>query len=64
MGKAPGRCVIGKERQRQKERTGSLKQADVALVRQSVLPALLRTLPQRHDSPCRCSCTIKSARCA
>ncbi|APO92461.1 hypothetical protein DB811_02735 [Xanthomonas perforans] len=64
-GKTPGGCcVVGKARQQREERVGSLKRADVALLRQCVLPGLLRTRAQRHDAPCACSHAVKSAPCA
>ncbi|PKV10808.1 hypothetical protein CVO74_19560 [Xanthomonas prunicola] len=64
MGKTPGRCVVGKVRRQQKERIGSLKRSNVALLRQCVLPGLLRRRPRRHDAPFACSDAVKSTRCA
>ncbi|AEQ94310.1 hypothetical protein EBA01_00190 [Xanthomonas oryzae pv. oryzae] len=62
--KTPGCCVVGKARQQRRERIDSLKRADVALLRQCVLPGRLRTLPQRHAAPLACSQAVTSARCA
>ncbi|AZB52465.1 hypothetical protein FPL06_01855 [Xanthomonas citri pv. glycines] len=63
-GKTPGCCVVGKLRQQRKRRIASLKRADVALLRQCVLPGLLRTRAHPHDAPCACSQAVKSGPCA
>ncbi|QER96862.1 hypothetical protein FLG15_21875 [Xanthomonas phaseoli pv. dieffenbachiae] len=62
--KTPGCCVVGEARQQRGEGIDSLKRVDVALLRQCVLPGLLRTRAQRHDAPCACSQAVKSGRCA
>ncbi|PPT46723.1 hypothetical protein XarjCFBP1022_14410 [Xanthomonas arboricola] len=60
-GKTPG-CDVPRDSAEDKEIGGSsLRQLPVALLRQCVLPAGLRTRPQRHGAPCRCLRTIKSA---